>query len=200
VVLPSPELLSLSEAIELVKARCDCSNDEAKIALRRAGLEGRLEAIGSIPFSAHPDPTIRARHRARRTENPRASDWNSSDIDWSASTVGPYSSVLIKRASIQAWLSSAEQQSLPGSDDRRAERDTPAKQTAVKPLRQQDLEAAYKERMDTFHENHKRYPTFDEDMQWGKSISLTRDRVRGLRDQLRPPDAKKGGAPKKSHK
>src|SRR4029077_7239898 len=33
----------------------------------------------------------------------RPDDWNS-NIDWVSGTVGPYSSVLIKRASIEAWL------------------------------------------------------------------------------------------------
>jgi hypothetical protein len=100
VVLPSPESLSLSEAAALVTERCDCPEDEAKGALRRAGLEGRLEAIGSIPLSAHPNPDVRARHSARKREALRAADWDS-NIDWIAGTVGPYFSVSIQRATIE---------------------------------------------------------------------------------------------------
>ena len=93
----------LPEATALVSARCDCSEREAKEALRRAGLDGRLEAIGSIPLSVHPDPAVRARHPARTSTPLRPDHWNS-NIDWVGGTVSPYSSVLIKRASIEAWL------------------------------------------------------------------------------------------------
>gem|GEM_PF-6257382 len=101
--LPSPDSLSLSEAVALVMRRCDCSEDDAKEALRRAGLDRRLEAIGSIPLSAHPDPAIRARHRARRREAVSPADWDS-NIDWINGTIGPYFSVSISRASIDDWL------------------------------------------------------------------------------------------------
>jgi hypothetical protein len=103
VVFPSVDSLSLSEAVALVRERRDCSEDEAKNALRRAGLDGRLEAIGSIPLSAHPNPDVRARHSARKREALRAADWDS-DIDWIAGTVGRYFSVTIKRTSIETWL------------------------------------------------------------------------------------------------
>jgi hypothetical protein len=103
VPLPNPDSLSLSEAATLVRERCDCSNGKAKEALRRAGLGGRLEAGGSIPLSAHPNPDVRARHSARRREALKPADWDN-NIDWIAGTVGPYSSVLIVRASIEAWL------------------------------------------------------------------------------------------------
>jgi hypothetical protein len=103
VALPSPESLSLREAVAFVCERRGCSKQEAKEALPRAGLDGRLVASGSIPLSAHPNPVVRKRHPARRREDLRSDDW-ANGIDWTAGTVGPYSSVLIKRASIEAWL------------------------------------------------------------------------------------------------
>jgi hypothetical protein len=103
VVLPSPDSLSLPQAVTFVEERCDCSEDEAKKALRRAGIDGRLAAFGEIPLSVHPDPNIRARHRVRKSEDLRPVDWNG-NIDWIEGTVGPYFSVSIKRSSIEAWL------------------------------------------------------------------------------------------------
>jgi hypothetical protein len=103
VALPPAKSLTLTDAVALVKERGDCAEDEAKQALRRAGLDGRLEAIGSIPLSVHPDPAVRARHPARTSNPLRPDDWNS-NIDWVSGTVGPYSSVFVKRASIEAWL------------------------------------------------------------------------------------------------
>jgi hypothetical protein len=101
--LPSPDSLSLSEAAALVRDQGDCSEKEAREALRRAGLDGRLNGSGSIPLSVHPNRIVRERHRARTREAIRPTDWDS-NIDWNAGTVGPYSSVLIERASIEAWL------------------------------------------------------------------------------------------------
>ena len=97
--LPPAKSLTLIEAVALVKERGDCSEDEAKQALRRAGLDGRLEACGSIPSSAHPDPNIRARHPWRKSEDLRRVDWNG-NIDWVEGTVGPYFSVSIKLISL----------------------------------------------------------------------------------------------------
>ena len=101
--LPPAKSLTLTDAVALVKERGDCAEDEAKQGLRRAGLDGRLEACGLIPLSVHPDPNIRARHPARKSEDLRPVDWNG-NIDWIEGTIGPYFSVLIKRTSIEAWL------------------------------------------------------------------------------------------------
>jgi hypothetical protein len=57
--LPSPASLTLSEAVAFVTERCNCSEDEAKDALRRAGRDSQLESDGDIPLSAHPDPAVR---------------------------------------------------------------------------------------------------------------------------------------------
>jgi hypothetical protein len=103
VVLPNPDSLSLPQAVAFVKERGNCSEDEAKKALQRAGIDGRLEAFGEIPSSVHPDPNIRARHPARKFEALRPVDWNG-NIDWVEGTVGRYFSVSIKRTSIEAWL------------------------------------------------------------------------------------------------
>jgi hypothetical protein len=115
VPLPTPDSLSLSEAVTLVTDRCDCSEDEAKGALVRAGLDGRLKASASTPLSADPDPVRRAKHPVWTQQELRSDDWNGS-IDWTAGTIGPfYFSVVIKRASIEAWLGTrwASQSTLP---------------------------------------------------------------------------------------
>jgi hypothetical protein len=101
--LPNPDSLSLLEAVSFVVSRCNCSDDAAKGALRRAGLEGRLRADGSIPLSAHPDPKKRGAHPYKKRQELRPEDWEG-QIDWGAGKIGPYSSVLIKTASIEAWL------------------------------------------------------------------------------------------------
>jgi hypothetical protein len=62
-----------------------------------------LEAEGTIPLSAHPDPKFREKHGVPTREALRKANWDN-QIDWDAGKVGPYSSVLIKRASIEAWL------------------------------------------------------------------------------------------------
>jgi hypothetical protein len=103
VPLPSPDSLSLSEAAALVKERCDVSENEAKKALQRAGIDGRLEATGAIPLSAHRDPAVRARYPVRKHVNVPADAWNG-EIDWIAGTVGRYFTVSVKRASIEVWL------------------------------------------------------------------------------------------------
>jgi hypothetical protein len=101
--LPSPVSLSLSEAVALVMERCDCSKDDAKNALRRAGQDGRLVAIGSIPLSTHPNPEVHARHPVLRREPVSPADWYG-DINWDASKISRYSSVAITKASLEAWL------------------------------------------------------------------------------------------------
>lgn len=101
--LPPPEWLSLSQAVSFVIDRCLCSKREAEDALQQAGQDGRLEAKGSIPLSAHPDPKKRESHPARRYEILRDVDWNN-PIDWNASKIGPYSDAVIKRLSIESWL------------------------------------------------------------------------------------------------
>jgi hypothetical protein len=87
--------------------RCNCSQGEAKKALRRAGLDGRFEAIGTIHLSAHPNPAFRARHGVPKREALRPDAWDS-DIDWSAGTVGRYFSVLLNLASMEAWLGATQ--------------------------------------------------------------------------------------------
>jgi hypothetical protein len=62
-----------------------------------------LDAIATVYLSAHRDPAFRARHGVPKRETLRPDAWASS-IDWRASTVGAYSSVFIKRTSIEAWL------------------------------------------------------------------------------------------------
>jgi hypothetical protein len=66
-------------------------------------MDGCLEASGSIPLSAHPNPDVRARHLPRTREALRPADWDCS-INWDASEIGRYSSVAITRASLEAWL------------------------------------------------------------------------------------------------
>ena len=101
--LPSPDLLSLSESVSFVVCRCNCSNQEAKEALRRAGVDRRLHADGLVPLSAHSDPKKRDAHPYRRREDLRPEDWDT-PIDWDVGRIGLYSSVLIKRLSIEVWL------------------------------------------------------------------------------------------------
>jgi hypothetical protein len=104
VPLPTPDWLSLSEAVTLIMERCDCSEDDARGALVRAGLDGRLKASASTPLSIHSDPVRRAKHSMRTRQELRSDDWNGS-IDWTAGTIAPfYFSVVISRASIEAWL------------------------------------------------------------------------------------------------
>lgn len=101
--LPSPEWLSLSQTASYVADRCGCSEQEAKNALAQAGREGRLDAKGSIPLSAHPDPKKREAHSVRRYEALRDVDWNQ-PIDWSVGKIGPYSGILIRQSSIESWV------------------------------------------------------------------------------------------------
>jgi len=118
--LPSPNFLRLSEAVSFLVSRASCSDDDAKEALRRAGVEGRLRAEGSIPLSAHRDPRKREEHPARKRQMLGPEDWDG-QIDWSAGRIGPYSFVFISKASIEAWLSSA----VPPNDERTLLRDAP---------------------------------------------------------------------------
>src|SRR5262249_28548837 len=53
--LPSPDSLSLSQAVAFVMQLCHCSKREAKQALQQAGLDARLVAAGMIPLSTHPN-------------------------------------------------------------------------------------------------------------------------------------------------
>jgi hypothetical protein len=116
--LPSPASLKLSEAVAFVTERCNCSEDEAKDALRRAARDSQLEAEGDIPLSAHRDPVVRERHPVRKRERLGAADW-SGYIDWGAATVGRYFSVSIKRSSLDAWLNTgAESPSVPTGQTR----------------------------------------------------------------------------------
>ena len=101
--LPRPDLVSLSQAVTFVMDRCNCSEGEAKDALRQAGLDGHLEAEGTITLSSHPNPEIRDRHPATTRDALTSATWDH-QIDWIAGKIGRYSSVRIKRQSIEAWL------------------------------------------------------------------------------------------------
>jgi hypothetical protein len=101
--LPSPGSLSLSQAAAFVMKRCSCSEREAEQALQQAGLDSRLDAAGTIPLSAHPNPKIRETHRARKRQTLRPDDWTG-QIDWDTGKVGPYFSVSITRLSLEGWL------------------------------------------------------------------------------------------------
>jgi hypothetical protein len=101
--LPSQDFLSLAKAVALVRERYDCSEDEAKNALLDAGLNGRLEAFGSIPLSAHPNLNFAARHPARKRVALTPDDW-ASGIDWNEERVARCFSVSIKRGSLDALL------------------------------------------------------------------------------------------------
>ena len=104
--LPSPDSLSLSEAINFIVQRCGCSKRKAKEALCRAGQDGLLKASGDIPLSIYPNAKICDAHPVRRREALSAGDWGT-DIDWTNGKVGRYFSVSIKRLSIEAWLNTA---------------------------------------------------------------------------------------------
>jgi hypothetical protein len=110
--LPSPAWLTLSEAAALVAERCNCSEDEAKDAVRRAGQDSQLEAKGDIPLSAHSDPAVRERHPVRKRERLETAEWNR-DIDWHRSIVGRYFSVSIRRESLDASLEGDTDRNLP---------------------------------------------------------------------------------------
>jgi hypothetical protein len=88
--------------------RCNCSKREAKEALQQAGRDGRVDATGLIPLSAHPNAKLREAHPARRIESLRPADWGG-QIDWDAGKVGPYFSVSIKRINIEAWLNAGRE-------------------------------------------------------------------------------------------
>jgi hypothetical protein len=95
--------LLLPELVMLVRERCDCSEEQAEDAVRRAGLDARFEGDGTIHLSAHPDPAFRVRHGVPTRGVLRPGDW-SSEINWGAGTVGRYFSVSVKRVSVEAWL------------------------------------------------------------------------------------------------
>jgi hypothetical protein len=101
--LPSPDSLSLSQSVDFVIKRCNCSNNEAKRALQRAGLDGRLDAFGMVPSTTHPNPAFREAYPVRTRRSLTPGDW-ASEIDWDTGKVGPYFSVSITRLSIEAWL------------------------------------------------------------------------------------------------
>jgi hypothetical protein len=111
--------------------------------------------------------------------------------------VGAYSSVLIERASIEDWLS-AQRKPPVASIELSTEGKAPADPTEEKHPLRDDTTADYKEWIRKFNEEHKRYPTYVENEKWSHARGLNRDRLRELRRDSRPPDAKKGGAPKKS--
>jgi hypothetical protein len=101
--LPSPGLLSLSQAVAFVMKRCSCSKREAEQALQQAGLDSRLDAAGMIPLSTHPNPKIREAHPVRKRQSLGPDDWTG-QIDWNTGKVGPYFSVSITRLSLEGWL------------------------------------------------------------------------------------------------
>jgi hypothetical protein len=144
--LPRADSLSLSETIDLVKKRCNCSDGDAKKAVRLAGLDGRLEASGSIPLSAHPNPTVRARHPASKREAIRAADWSCS-INWDSGVIGCYSSVLIRRASLESWLDTG--------------RDAQSAPTLKKALKS-SIDKAIKEEYERAYTNNEKPPNLKE--------------------------------------
>jgi hypothetical protein len=189
--LPSPEWLSPLQAAIYVTDCCGCSEKEAKDALLQAGRGSRLVAKGSIPLSTHPDPKKREAHPARRDEALRDVDWNQ-PIDWGADKIGSYSAVLIKRSSIESWLAASQLPEAANAADAPA---TP--QESAKKTFRADTDVEYQHHVDKFRVMHDRYPTQAEDEEWRKGIGISRDRMRELRRDFRPPEVQKGGAPKK---
>jgi hypothetical protein len=62
-----------------------------------------------------------------------------------------------------------------------------------------DTNVQYQHRLSNFHQTNNRYPTRDEDEEWGREHHVSRTRVRGLRREFLPDEIKKGGAPKKEN-
>ena len=189
--LPSPEGLSLSQAVSFVIDCCRCFKRAAADALVQAGRDDRLEAKGSIPLSAHPDPKKREAHPARRYEALRAVDWNQ-PIDWVASKIGSYSAVIIKRSSIERWLTASQ----PPEAAHAADVPATYQESAKKAFRT-DTDAKYKQHVDEFWAKKGRYPARKEDEEWSKGVDIPRSRIRDLRRKFIPPEVRKGGAPKK---
>jgi hypothetical protein len=205
--LPSPELLSLSEAVALVVKRCSCSEAQARRALRDAGRNRRLDAKGSVPLSAHGNMIKREAHPHRRDEGLRSGDW-SSEIDWDLGKIGPYSDVRITRISIETWLSGVggvETSDLQGAfkiaDEAKSPPPTAMNTSAVGPDKasafRSELEAEYKALQSKSLEEKGRGTTVSEDESWRKDRNITRMRLRELRRTCRPPEYRKGGAPTK---
>jgi hypothetical protein len=207
--LPSPDTLSLSQAIAFVMSRCDCTDGAAKDALRRAGREGRLEAEGMIPLTAHPRPRFPERY-PQTCEALTPADWGQ-QINWEADSIGRYSSVLITLQSIEAWLSQGQRGESPAkafAPEKSAETAKPlaidphlsgtapsaavGKQSRKHATRKLKM-ADYRLRVVEFLRTQRRYPRRDEDHKWASDCDFHRDSLRACRKGCLPDTATKGG-------
>jgi hypothetical protein len=64
------------------------------------------------------------------------------------------------------------------------------------PINRAQFDAEYNQRIENFRREEERYPTRQEDTEWGKSKKLKRDIVRELRKNHIPTEFRKGGRPK----
>ena len=107
--LPASDWLSLDQAVQHVINVAAVGREDAQQWLRNSAADGSIEARGDAPLNIHPSAGVRAAHphRSRRQVDPTA--WNGSEIDWSASIIGParYFDVRVARGSLMAQLGAA---------------------------------------------------------------------------------------------
>jgi hypothetical protein len=208
--LPSPDTLSLSQAVAFVVSRCDCTDSAAKDALRRAGREGRLESEGVLPLTALPRPRFPERYP------PKCEDWGQ-QINWETSSVGRYSSVLITLRSIEAWLGPRQEAESSGAESAEKTADAAKLLTDTEPIKSQvagTVESGaidersrkhavrklknsdYRQRLSEFLRTNRKYPTAAEDQKWARDNDFHRDSLRACRKTCLPDTVTKGGPAK----
>jgi hypothetical protein len=200
--LPSPQSLSLSEALGFVMRRCDCTKGDAKRALREAGLDGKLLARGEVPLSAHPDIRRAAAHPVRTLQELSSSDW-ANEIDWEHNRIGRYFDVHVMRASIEAWLDresdveTSNTVTTPEITVTSIEPSNTANNISKPSPFRGGLEEEYKALQNKSLKEKGRGTTVSEDQKWCRGQKIARRRMRELRRTCRPPESRKGGAPRK---
>jgi len=154
-----------------------------------------------VPLSILPDPKKLAAYPHRTCQDLRPGDWGS-DIDWEANRIGRNFDVRITRHGVEAWLNQGRDPesdaSEPSADAARSgaicgEGATPNQKPSRKQAVRHLKDEVYVERVNQFLRAERRYPTRDEDQQWGSGHGFHREVMRVARGKFLPAEIKKGG-------
>ena len=170
--LPKPTFLPLKKAVRHVVQACQASLQEARGAIRDAGVSGQLEGFGLCPLNAHPDEA-----EARRLANGRFKKQKFGNDDWASlnfktQTSGRLSSIEVNRTDlISLFPAKADSQDA-----------TPASRTVGRHPTKSDYSQLIESGAE-YYRTHQQAPSDPEYIKFWKARGIAREFVR---DALNP--------------
>lgn len=180
--LPERERLSLSAAAELMAAETSCEAVAARQALAGGLQDGSIRATG---INDDEELYVPARYWHR-------------EIDWTASKLLDWEHIKLSRADLMKWLGQALEGMPAAQRETKTEYPPTHSTEPAMPVLKDQFNKLYQDWVTEFQSKGLGLPTMADDLAWGQEKGIGRDRIRKLRKDNRPDEAKKGGAPKQN--